>query len=66
MITSDHAATFPPYERRSFPPGAEVGALAALGPAMVRAAARLVTQGRVYTSTRAVSWACPCGRAIRP
>jgi kynurenine formamidase len=48
MITSEHAATFPPYERRSFPPGAEIGALAALGPAMVRDAAHLVTQGRVY------------------
>ena len=48
MITSDHAAAFPPYAPRSFPPGAEVGALAALGPAMVRDAAHLVTQGWVY------------------
>ncbi len=39
---------FPPYERRTFPAGGEVGALTTLGPDTVRAAAALVAQGRVY------------------
>ena len=39
---------FPPYETVTFPPGAEVGALAALDEAKRLEAFRLVKRGRVY------------------